>query len=234
MVERPDGDIDGLVNAFLDGEMTPEETAAFEARVRRESALRRRVELLRGMVSWSRETRPRPPAALGREIRSAIASAEAGAVRATPRQRWWELTRFRIGWRWTLAAAAPAAIAVVLLVLRMPGGPGSSPAPTGSAILPGGAAAPSGSAGTASEIPCEFVLDAGSARQVCLVGDFNRWTVCATPLEREADGRWHVTYTLPPGRHEYMFVVDDEWRTDPDAAIRVDDGFGNQNAVLLL
>ncbi|MFC1572325.1 glycogen-binding domain-containing protein [Candidatus Eisenbacteria bacterium] len=36
------------------------------------------------------------------------------------------------------------------------------------------------------------------------------------------------------GRHEYMFVVDGEWMTDNNAAFYVDDGFGNQNAVLHL
>ena len=40
---------------------------------------------------------------------------------------------------------------------------------------------------------------------------------------------------LPRGRHQYMFVVDDqEWQTDPRADVRVDDGFGNQNAVVFL
>jgi 1,4-alpha-glucan branching enzyme len=97
-----------------------------------------------------------------------------------------------------------------------------------------GSGAESGRGASPATVAHEFVFGAGDAESVCLVGNFNRWTVCATPLERTPDGLWRVICELPPGRHEYMFVVDNEWRSDPDAGLYVDDGFGNQNAVLLL
>jgi hypothetical protein len=80
----------------------------------------------------------------------------------------------------------------------------------------------------------EFV--APDARKVCLVGDFNAWELCRLPLvKNEQTGAWTVEIPLPPGRHEYMFVVDERsWVTDPEAPNRVDDGFGNQNAVVFL
>jgi hypothetical protein len=103
---------------------------------------------------------------------------------------------------------------------------------------PGAPAAPRATvAGTAVDgtlVAHRFVLDAPDAEQVCLVGNFNGWSVCDTPLERTADGSWSTTVRLPEGRYEYMFVVDSEWRSDPRAALVIDDGFGNENAVLLL
>ena len=79
-----------------------------------------------------------------------------------------------------------------------------------------------------------FRLEAPGAQQVCLVGNFNRWKVCATPLERVREDLWQISVELERGRHEYMFVVDNEWVSDPRAAVHVDDGFGNRNAVLIL
>lgn len=80
----------------------------------------------------------------------------------------------------------------------------------------------------------EFLFRAGEAAEVCLVGSFNRWTVCETPLRPAGDDLWKVTVELPAGRHEYMFVVDDRWETDPGAPFYADDGFGHRNAVVLL
>jgi hypothetical protein len=93
------------------------------------------------------------------------------------------------------------------------------------------------SSGTAPDyVLHEFELVAPQADKVCLVGDFNDWKLCEAPLQKnEATGAWTLRIAVPPGRHEYMFVVDDEsWVTDPNAPVRVEDGFGNQNAVVFL
>jgi hypothetical protein len=48
-------------------------------------------------------------------------------------------------------------------------------------------------------------------------------------------GRWSLTVLLPEGRHEYMYLVNGEKMIlDPEALIRQEDGFGNQNSVLVL
>jgi hypothetical protein len=40
---------------------------------------------------------------------------------------------------------------------------------------------------------------------------------------------------LPDGRYEYMFLVDGQKMIqDPEALIHQEDGFGNQNSVLVL
>ncbi len=80
----------------------------------------------------------------------------------------------------------------------------------------------------------EFRFEAGSAAEVCLAGDFNSWKVCDARLSRVGEDVWSVSLELPPGRYEYMFVVDGRWVTDPHAMGFHDDGFGNQNAILVL
>ncbi|HEX7879248.1 MAG TPA: glycogen-binding domain-containing protein [Candidatus Eisenbacteria bacterium] len=91
------------------------------------------------------------------------------------------------------------------------------------------------SAESSTTVPHRFTIEAPEARRVCLVGDFNDWAVCEVPLVRdETAGTWSVQMELPPGRHEYMFVVDEGWVTDPSAPVSVDDGFGNRNAVIFL
>jgi hypothetical protein len=46
---------------------------------------------------------------------------------------------------------------------------------------------------------------------------------------------WTITLWLPQGRHEYAFWVDHgKVDSDPGALFFQDDGFGNQNSVLVL
>jgi hypothetical protein len=80
----------------------------------------------------------------------------------------------------------------------------------------------------------EFALNAETARQVTVVGDFNHWDVHATPLRRTTSGsRWRTAVPLTPGRHIYAFVVDGvRWIPDPAAPRAVDDDFGSPNSVL--
>jgi hypothetical protein len=79
-----------------------------------------------------------------------------------------------------------------------------------------------------------FTLVADGARQVAVAGDFNDWDPSQIRLERDGKGRFSATVKLPPGAHEYMFVVDGKWVTDPAAAELRPDGFGRTNAVLRL
>jgi hypothetical protein len=82
-------------------------------------------------------------------------------------------------------------------------------------------------------VPVRLVLYAPDADQVAVAGSFNGWDAGDVRLERTEDGLFHAVIHLPHGRHEYMFVVDGQrWVTDPTAALAVDDGFGNRNAVL--
>ena len=70
------------------------------------------------------------------------------------------------------------------------------------------------------------------AEQVAVAGSFNGWNPEQAPMRREGDV-WVTALVLPPGVHEYMFVVDGtRWVSDPQASEQRDDGFGNANSVL--
>lgn len=88
----------------------------------------------------------------------------------------------------------------------------------------------------AEEGVAQFVARFPEAHSVAVVGAFNDWRPEATPLsDDDHDGVWDARVILPAGQHEYMFVVDGErWVADPMAGRYVDDGFGRQNAVMVV
>ena len=71
-----------------------------------------------------------------------------------------------------------------------------------------------------------------TAKHVCVAGDFNGWNPTATPLRSLGDGRWLRELRLPLRRHEYLLLVDGEWKFDPKAAEYVPNIFGGMNAVV--
>jgi 1,4-alpha-glucan branching enzyme len=78
-----------------------------------------------------------------------------------------------------------------------------------------------------------FAIVAPEARTVAVAGTFNRWDANSHPLSGpDRHGRWAETVPLPPGRYEYLFIVNGtEWV--PDAlAPSVDNGLGGRNSVV--
>ena len=68
-------------------------------------------------------------------------------------------------------------------------------------------------------VQVRFVLVAKGAKKVAIVGDFNGWNAEGTVLENaDGQGTFVATVPLPRGAHEYMFLVDGQWVTDPAAA----------------
>lgn len=76
-----------------------------------------------------------------------------------------------------------------------------------------------------------FRLEAPEAKKVLLVGDFTDWQQQAILMKKGSDGIWTTSVGLPPGTHHYLFIVDGEWRDDPDCPLRVPNPFGTQNMV---
>lgn len=74
-----------------------------------------------------------------------------------------------------------------------------------------------------------FSFSAPDALAVQLVGDFTQWQERPVSLRKDADGVWRTTVNLPPGGHHYRFLVDGEWRDDPDCALRTPNPFGGEN-----
>ena len=76
-----------------------------------------------------------------------------------------------------------------------------------------------------------FTLHAPEAKSVLLTGSFCDWQNDGQVLKKDRQGLWKLTIWLSPGRHEYRFLVDGEWRDDPGCAERVTNTFGTQNCV---
>lgn len=83
--------------------------------------------------------------------------------------------------------------------------------------------------------PVEILLTfhCPDAETVFVSGDFNDWSPFSMPMSRREDqGHWERRLTLAPGRYEYKFVVDGEWRHDPESTERVVNWLGSFNSVL--
>jgi retinol-binding protein 3 len=68
------------------------------------------------------------------------------------------------------------------------------------------------------------------AREVLLAGDFTRWGQNPIPMVKETEG-WLARLDLDPGKHQYKFVVDNEWILDPDNPQQETDPEGYVNSV---
>ena len=69
------------------------------------------------------------------------------------------------------------------------------------------------------------------AGEVYLAGDFNNWNPKATRMIRH-NGEYRARVQLEPGEHQYKFVVDGVWYTDPSAVKQVPNGMGSMNSVV--
>ncbi|HEV8693021.1 MAG TPA: isoamylase early set domain-containing protein [Lysobacter sp.] len=77
-----------------------------------------------------------------------------------------------------------------------------------------------------------FAFKAHAASSVLLVGDFTHWQRSPVSLRKHSDGIWRVAVSLPPGEHRYRFLVDGEWRDDPECKLQVPNPFGSQDSVV--
>jgi 1,4-alpha-glucan branching enzyme len=80
-----------------------------------------------------------------------------------------------------------------------------------------------------------FALAHPDARSVALAGSFNDWSTTSHRMVRGSSGIWTIVVALPPGEHQFMFVVNDvEWITPPAAEDFADDGFGKRNGIVVV
>lgn len=237
------------LQARLDDELTPDERAALETELASHPELMRDAQALDRLARLSRNAHVAAPPDFTARVMAGIEAptSESTTTREDPirpdippPETGFLARLFGSGWslRPGLAGAlalAAVAVAVAFLVLRFQ----SQPAPSSGGDAQPIAALPmpeDTTAAGAEIVVHRFVLEAPTAQKVCLVGDFNEWRLCEVPMSKDAvTGQWVAEVRLPKGRHQYMFVVDDrQWQSDPHADARVDDGFGNQNAVVFL
>ncbi len=91
-----------------------------------------------------------------------------------------------------------------------------------------------------------FQFEAPSAHRVQLAGNWERNNWLAGQAEtgsyniglmsdEDGDGVWTLVEALPTGRYQYKFVIDENtWKEDPNNPLRVDDGFGGYNSLLIV
>ena len=81
-----------------------------------------------------------------------------------------------------------------------------------------------------------FDVTLSDARTVAVIGTFNEWKPQGYEMKWDQDRQvWTATLWLPQGRHEYAFLIDGtRIVSDPGALFSQEDGFGNQNSVLIL
>ncbi len=72
---------------------------------------------------------------------------------------------------------------------------------------------------------------APEAQCVQLAGDFTGWELSPLDLKKLKNGLWKTTVALEAGSYQYRFLVDGQWRDDPDCAVRVPNQFGTENCV---
>ena len=72
------------------------------------------------------------------------------------------------------------------------------------------------------------------ARKVVLTGDFSGWAPDRFPMRKDPDGVWRTRLHLLPGEYQYRLRVDGEWKDDPQAARRVPNPYGGENAVMVV
>jgi hypothetical protein len=154
-----------------------------------------------------------PPPELAARVSRRLLAHPVSGVRGGAAARGWRTRRSPIRSPWVLLPVA-AVLAVALgvsvlfgLVLRRP----------------------------ADTVVVRFVLQAPGARQVALVGDWNRWDPEAQKLrDPDGDGVWELEVRLKRGQEQrYQFLIDGErWVADPEAPLKVEDAFGGMSSVL--
>lgn len=84
---------------------------------------------------------------------------------------------------------------------------------------------------SAGQVEIRLALDEAD-HAPAVAGDFNGWT--PVPMRRQGDA-WVVSLALQPGVYQYSFQRQDgSWFVPASVPNRVDDGFGGQNAVLVV
>lgn len=71
-------------------------------------------------------------------------------------------------------------------------------------------------------------------KNVCVAGDFNGWQPGRKLEDRKGDGTYRGRLLLAPGEYQYKFLVDGEWRSDPENPNFVPNEFGSLNSVLIV
>lgn len=75
----------------------------------------------------------------------------------------------------------------------------------------------------------------GKPEKVNLFGQFNSWDRNSLPMsDSDGDGIYEISIPLDPGRYEYKFFVDRKELIDPQNPVKVPNGLGDYNSVIII
>ena len=77
-----------------------------------------------------------------------------------------------------------------------------------------------------------FSLENADANEVFLIGDFNKWNPKSHPMKSDENGAWVRNMIIPPGEYEYKFIVDGQWKEDPQNEQLSLNCFGTYNNII--
>ena len=77
-----------------------------------------------------------------------------------------------------------------------------------------------------------FCLSVPEAKEVFVAGDFNQWQVNDRSKMELENGAWVKRLQLKPGCYKYRFVVDGQWRHDPENQRYQKNPFGSVDSLL--
>jgi len=78
----------------------------------------------------------------------------------------------------------------------------------------------------------EFVYRGAPGQQVFVAGTFNGWNPQKHQLQEISPGEYVRRLRLPPGRHEYKYIVDGVWVPDTENPDSVSNVHGTRNSVV--
>ncbi len=75
----------------------------------------------------------------------------------------------------------------------------------------------------------------GKPKHVNLFGQFNSWDRGNLPMDdSDGNGIYEITVPLDPGRYEYKFFIDGKELIDPQNPVKVPNGLGDYNSILII
>ncbi len=78
----------------------------------------------------------------------------------------------------------------------------------------------------------EFVLEDAPGKNVAVAGSFNEWKPAKLMTDKLGNGVYTAIMLLEPGRYEYKFVVDGDWKLDDRNPNFTPNEHGTLNSVL--
>ena len=77
-----------------------------------------------------------------------------------------------------------------------------------------------------------FHLNCPEAGSVYVTGSFNNWSLDESCRMKRENGLWKIDLPLETGVYQYRFIVDGNWREDPENPLQERNAFGDVNSLV--